>query len=168
MRFFGQNEWRNGPRTRFFRFYQNLIHKSFVFYMMLQQHGGLQLIQVSCEKSVSGFFDKKVPKMSFFYVCNKLIHLILCIFFLEIGYWVVSWAKRLQNGPRMRFCQFHGEKKHAGPNPGRITSQLQDQVSQSSLVFFYFSVNTHIICCKQKGKINVQIHIYKGSKRSEI
>lgn len=67
MRFFGQNEWRNGPRTRFFRFYQNLIYKSFVFYMMLQQHGGLQLTQVSCEKSVSVFFfDKKGPKMSFF------------------------------------------------------------------------------------------------------
>ena len=118
MRFFGQNEWRNGPRTRFFRFYQNLIHKSFVFYMMLQQHGGLQLIQMSCEKSVSGFFDKKVPKMSFFYVCNKLIHLILCMkLYFFPGNWVLG--------------SFLGKKtpkwaQHAGPNPGRITSQLQD------------------------------------------
>ena len=69
----------------------NLIHKSFVFYMMLQQHGGLQLIQVSCEKSVSGFFDKKVPKMSFFYVCNKLIHLILCMkLYFFPGNWVLG------------------------------------------------------------------------------
>ena len=46
---------------------------------------------MSCEKSVSGFFDKKVPKMSFFYVSNKLIHLILCMkLYFFPGNWVLG------------------------------------------------------------------------------